>query len=116
MYNIGRACVKSRFPRFGAPIPLVDSFLHDIGPTMSTMVHAPLSEKQNFLPIIHGFFGFGFIVKMWGFPGASGLSRPHALAALSKNPLGSHHRGSRGYARGSVSPSEIGPNGARPGF
>ena len=31
MYKLERACVKSRFPRFGAPILLVDGFLHDNG-------------------------------------------------------------------------------------
>ena len=31
MYKLERACVKSQFPRFGAPIPLVDGFLHDNG-------------------------------------------------------------------------------------
>ena len=82
-------------------------------PTMPTIVHAPLSEKQNFLPMVHGFFGS--IVQVWGFPGVSGLSRPHALAALSKNPLGFRNRESRGYARGSAEPSKTGPNGARPG-
>ena len=29
MYNLARTCVKSRFPRSGAPIALVDGFLHD---------------------------------------------------------------------------------------
>ena len=31
MYKLERACVKSRFPRSGAPIALVDGFLHDNG-------------------------------------------------------------------------------------
>ena len=31
MYNLARTCVKSRFPRLGAPIPLLDGFLHDTG-------------------------------------------------------------------------------------
>ena len=72
--------------------------------------------QQNFLPMVQGLFGFGSIVHLWGFLGVSGLSRPHALATLSKNPLGFRHRGIRGFACGSVAPSEIGPNGARPGF
>ena len=29
MYNLARTCVKSRFPRLGAPIPPLDGFLHD---------------------------------------------------------------------------------------
>ena len=29
MYKLERARVKNRFPRFGAPIPLMDGFLHD---------------------------------------------------------------------------------------
>ena len=29
MYKLERACVKSRFPRSGAPIPLVDGFVHN---------------------------------------------------------------------------------------
>ena len=29
MYILERARVKNRFPRFGAPIPLMDGFLHD---------------------------------------------------------------------------------------
>ena len=29
MYNLARTCVKSRFPRLGAPIPSLDGFLHD---------------------------------------------------------------------------------------
>ena len=82
-------------------------------PATPTIVHPPLSENQNFLLIVQGFF---YIVHLWGFPGVSGLSRPHALTALSKNPLGSRHRGTRGFARGSVVPSGIGPNDARPSF
>ena len=31
MCFLARACVKSRFPRFGAPIPPLDGFLHDTG-------------------------------------------------------------------------------------
>ena len=33
--------------------------------------------------------------------GMSGLSRPHALIALSKNPLGFRRRGFRGFAHSS---------------
>ena len=29
MYNLESACVKSRLPRSGAPIALLDGFLHD---------------------------------------------------------------------------------------
>ena len=29
MYNLAHTCVKSRFPRLGAPIPPLDGFLHD---------------------------------------------------------------------------------------
>ena len=29
MYNLARTCVKSRFPRLGAPILPLDGFLHD---------------------------------------------------------------------------------------
>ena len=29
MRFLARVCVKSRFPRLGAPIPLLDGFLHD---------------------------------------------------------------------------------------
>ena len=29
MYKLERALLKNRFPRFGAPIPLMDGFLHD---------------------------------------------------------------------------------------
>ena len=79
-------------------------------PTMPVMVQPPLSENQNFLPMVQAFL----FVHVWGFPGVSGLSRPHALIALSKNPLGFRRRGFRGFARGSGVPSRIGPYFDRP--
>ena len=81
-------------------------------PTMPTIVHPPLSENQNFLPMVQVFFP---TVHLWGFSGVSGLSRLHALIALSKNPLGFRHRGSRGSSHGSVAPSGTGPSATRPG-
>ena len=44
MYNLARACVKSRFPRFGAPIAPVDGFLHDIRPHLTA--HPPVCAKR----------------------------------------------------------------------
>ena len=43
MYKLERACVKSRFPRFGAPIPLVDGFLHDTGSRLLQPIRPMLS-------------------------------------------------------------------------
>ena len=40
MYNLESVCVKSRFPRFGAPIPLVDGFLHD-----NSLVELPKGKR-----------------------------------------------------------------------
>ena len=39
MYILERARVKNRFPRFGAPIPLMDGFLHDIRPHLTAPLH-----------------------------------------------------------------------------
>ena len=42
---LARVCVKSRFPRLGAPIPLVDGFLHDIRPHLTA--HPPACAKLS---------------------------------------------------------------------
>ena len=68
MYNLARACVKSRFPRFGAPIPLVDGFLHDIRPHLTA--HPPACAKLSWdgenrpasLFVHRPFLGLGSVV------------------------------------------------------
>ena len=44
MYKLERALLKNRFPRFGAPIPLMDGFLHDIRPHLTA--HPPVCAKR----------------------------------------------------------------------
>ena len=45
MCFLARTCVKNRFPRLGAPIPLVDGFLHDIRPHLTA--HPPACAKLS---------------------------------------------------------------------
>ena len=65
-------------------------------PLMPVMVQPPLLDVQNSLTV----------VQVWGFSKVCGLSQPHGLIALSKNPLGRRCQETCNFAHGSVGPSE----------
>ena len=49
IYNIERACVKSRFTRSGAPIALADGFLHDsVKQTRATTLGTSKIGRESF--------------------------------------------------------------------